>query len=1049
MPRFSVVVNAYNVSPYIVGTLQSLKNQTFSDFECIVIDDCSTDNTKEVIETFIQDDTRFRLCALDQNSGLHYGRVVGVQEATGDYITFLDGDDEFDPAFFEHGQQVLAQKAYDIVSLGVETIADGVSEEHLTDFVRRVRHGDHEFDPVDMFIKTYDEDEGFILDWRMTTRLFKKDLIKQAFSLMKDDGYLIRAEDCYEYFVILAHKPTSCYARTLAGYRYFYGRGMTGDTALSLEAYNRSCFNLARCHQTLFDRIPELLALPDAFSAETLYRCFKGSLAQCLMLMGNELYERFEPSQRRQAASIFARHFGPLRAAGELWRHTRDNSYAFSLTHNLSQGSEAFAVWKALAEEMDTYVALFEQNQQQWPEHLQIFNEIFEPSVLLAPHDIFKTYDLTDRNRHSLMKARALQICSGISSAQLRSERDASPIRIFVSDHIGAQHPHSKILQPMQVGCAAREDRLVDCYYDNEGDNISELNPYYCELTTQYWAYKHARDAEYVGFCHYRRYFDFSEDPRHTPNDYGEIMCDNLSLATQELYGLSDETITRVCEGYDVITTKTQDLKTFPGQTPTVFDHYKAAPKLHVEDLKLLEEIIAERSPEYLEDWRKHIHGSKICFCNMFIMRRAIFEEYSAWLFDLLEVFMQRWDRTHLSVEALRTPGHLGERLVNVFLLHAERTGRNFKRKELGCIHVVNPMKVEPLLPVADNVSNVTPTVPVVFAADHGYVPQLSTILLSLARFSNPRRRYDVVILERNICNADKYTMECSLKPWPHISLRFANVASYLEDYHLETSNAHISVETYYRFILQDILQGYDKVLYLDSDMIIQHDVAELYDTELGDNLLGAVIDADYLGNLNYKDGHRMRYTTKTLKLKNPYGYFQAGVLLLNVAQMKVLHSTQEWLEIAQKSQFIYDDQDILNTECQGRVLYLDMAWNVMHDCCGRIPNVISFAPAEVFKAYTASRACPYIIHYAGGQKPWNDPYCDLADRWWEIAQTSPFIQRLWPKPQITAAQSHRSFARRLVHSRKIRRLADILLPPGTRRRERIRRLALRIVRRG
>ena len=149
--------------------------------------------------------------------------------------------------------------------------------------------------------------------------------------------------------------------------------------------------------------------------------------------------------------------------------------------------------------------------------------------------------------------------------------------------------------------------------------------------------------------------------------------------------------------------------------------------------------------------------------------------------------------------------------------------------------------------------------------------------------------------------------------------ITFFDVWRMVKGYDLDTNNEHISIETYYRFLVQDVLSAYNKVLYLDSDLVVEGDVAELFDTELGDNLVAATRDVDYLANLNLPDGDRLRYTRGVLKLKDPYDYFQAGVLVLNTKAMRALHTVPEWLKVSQRTDFIYNDQDILNSECEGR----------------------------------------------------------------------------------------------------------------------------------
>ena len=259
----------------------------------------------------------------------------------------------------------------------------------------------------------------------------------------------------------------------------------------------------------------------------------------------------------------------------------------------------------------------------------------------------------------------------------------------------------------------------------------------------------------------------------------------------------------------------------------------------------------------------------------------------------------------------------------------------------------------------------------------------------------------------------------------------------------MTTNNPHISNETYYRFLIQELLPYYSKVLYLDSDLIVKGDVAELFSVDLGDNLLAAVRDVDYCGNLNMKDGVRMRYTKEVLGMHQPYDYFQAGVLVLNTKAMRKLHPMEKWLEFASDDRYIYNDQDILNAHCQGRVKYLDYDWNVMTDCFGRIGNVFSFAPCAIFDAFNDSRNHEKIVHYAGAQKPWKVMGCDRFDLYWEYAKDTPFYVQLSSMlhaeavKQMMAEQAAIDDHECVVsEDSPLRRVVDPIAPFGSRRRE-------------
>ncbi len=513
-------------------------------------------------------------------------------------------------------------------------------------------------------------------------------------------------------------------------------------------------------------------------------------------------------------------------------------------------------------------------------------------------------------------------------------------------------------------------------------------------------------------------------------------------------------------EGWDIITTKVQDVHNFPERYKSVYDHYKRAPHLKIEHLDCIISLLEKEYPDYADDAKRYLQGSKSCFCNMFIMREELFDAYCSWLFPLLQRFTEQWDPSHLSKETLRTPGHLSERLFNIWLIHEKRTNPKLRHKELQCVHFQHP---EPFAaPVLASVpSEGKPVVPVVFAADDAYVPMLTTALYSLLKNASPNYFYDIVVLESGISREHKTQMQNFFSQFSNATLRFAQVSGMIDCYNLKTSNAHISTETYYRFLIQQVMPSYNKVIYLDCDLVVLGDISKLWEIDLKDNLVAAARDADFLGNLNKSDGNRMRYAKNVLHMHNPYGYFQAGVLVLNLEQMRALYSFEQWLEYATEPKYLYDDQDILNKHCEGRVLYINNAWNVMNNCGGRIQNVCSFAPAKVYEEYLAAYENPLIMHFAGFEKPWKAGGCDKDTLYWEYARETPFYEQQLStlvesvlratKGKITEEIRLRridfSHEPVIAETNGLRKALDPLLPLGSRRRELAKSIARAILR--
>lgn len=96
----SIIIPAYNISQYIGACLNSVTQQTWRNLEIIVVDDGSTDNTVETAETYARKDSRIKIIS-KKNGGVTTARLMGVQQATGEYIGFIDGDDVIEPDMYE------------------------------------------------------------------------------------------------------------------------------------------------------------------------------------------------------------------------------------------------------------------------------------------------------------------------------------------------------------------------------------------------------------------------------------------------------------------------------------------------------------------------------------------------------------------------------------------------------------------------------------------------------------------------------------------------------------------------------------------------------------------------------------------------------------------------------------------------------------------------------------------------------------------------------------------------------------------------------------
>ena len=128
MMKVSIIIPVYNVEPYVERCLQSVMLQTYNDLiECLIVDDCGTDRSMDVVERIVDayhGPIRFKIIHHERNRGLSAARNTGMAAATGDYLFFLDSDDEISVNCIEKLTSPLKEEQFDLVVGNIRTIGD-------------------------------------------------------------------------------------------------------------------------------------------------------------------------------------------------------------------------------------------------------------------------------------------------------------------------------------------------------------------------------------------------------------------------------------------------------------------------------------------------------------------------------------------------------------------------------------------------------------------------------------------------------------------------------------------------------------------------------------------------------------------------------------------------------------------------------------------------------------------------------------------------------------------------------------------------------------
>ena len=263
--------------------------------------------------------------------------------------------------------------------------------------------------------------------------------------------------------------------------------------------------------------------------------------------------------------------------------------------------------------------------------------------------------------------------------------------------------------------------------------------------------------------------------------------------------------------------------------------------------------------------------------------------------------------------------------------------------------------------------------VPIFFTVDNIYIPMLAACLASIVDHISDENLYVVKILHTNISEENKAKIMKFQKT--NFNIEFVDLNYYINkvkdklytrDYYTNT--------TYFRLFIPNIYPQYKKGVYIDSDTILLDDIANLYNIEMGDNLLAGVTDGAVNTIPEFKD-----YVEKVVGVKEWNKYFNAGVLLMNLDELRKYNFQDKFLYLLGTNKFaVAQDQDYLNRICKGRVKIIDKYWDVM----------------PINKAVVEDESQIKLIHYNLCDKPWNKEV-PFEKYFWEYAKQTEFYAEL------------------------------------------------------
>ena len=257
-------------------------------------------------------------------------------------------------------------------------------------------------------------------------------------------------------------------------------------------------------------------------------------------------------------------------------------------------------------------------------------------------------------------------------------------IKIGIAYHKNSPILSNDIYMPIHVGKSLHPDINLCIQADNEGDNISEENGYYCELTATYWLWKNVV-ADYKGLCHYRRVFTSKYSAIDNIRNYilgirnrmyiPQKTYINANDFIQDSIKISDD-LKEILHKYPIIAPK----KIITAHT--LYQHFVIIGNDYIEILK---QVVNEDCPEIMNTLLTSLNTHSFYYANMVVMRNDYYNEYCEFLFSILnnvkiKMLSEGWIRSTDEFIFNRKLGYLAELLTNVFILTKENSGVPIKR---------------------------------------------------------------------------------------------------------------------------------------------------------------------------------------------------------------------------------------------------------------------------------------------------------------------------------------------------------------------------------
>ena len=286
---------------------------------------------------------------------------------------------------------------------------------------------------------------------------------------------------------------------------------------------------------------------------------------------------------------------------------------------------------------------------------------------------------------------------------------------------------------------------------------------------------------------------------------------------------------------------------------------------------------------------------------------------------------------------------------------------------------------------------------PIVFTCDDAYFKYANVVITSIIYNQNRNCRYEINVLSEFISNENMLLARKQLESHSNFTINFVILKDF--DSSKFFLNSYMSISTYYRFYIPQLFSRYDRILYLDSDLIVDADISDFASLDFDDKL-AICCPSPFIRNKVLKgddEKFSLNYFTHVLKMPDPLQYFNAGVMLYNVKKMNEIDITTKLFEALEdiKEPFL-QDQDILNSVLSnnGGVKLISSKYNMTRTFVITDKRLFLERLKEIFRISKKNNWF-FIYHYVGKDKPWMTKRSDGL-LFVKYAKMSPFYKQIF-----------------------------------------------------